>query len=713
MKKRHARLVILAAWASALASVAVVRAQTDPDEPPSDVPPEEPAPDETVPDETVPDGAPDEPPIVFDIGEGDGGEWDPCPMMASSPEEGLEATYEESLAWCYADNRQYIRARERAEAVLRTNPDSYVGHFVLAYVQHMGEANVPRALFEMRRAIELYTNRYGSRPAMGATPWRWHAQMVRQMAFIEADMEHYEAQLMWIREYNEMYRPEMLAESAWPLMKMRRFDEARAAAEIGRRSGSPWQNEVALNALCAIEFEAGDERRSYDACHAALMLHGGDPESQSAVDFTNFAEAARSLFLLDEAETNGLAATEAEVSWYGNPYVELGELYLREGRFSEALAMMREVHPYRLRRPPHVQDADRNEARRALSELFLLLGRGPDAIEITERALFAPDRRGHNSRDPAQDLALTALLDRAARDMEAEHLEADAVGAPFFEQIELRSRALLLRVGAWQSGREAVRALADDERLVGIVQIGRSRSAVMPPYMVGDLVRAMGAGVMTEAIRQARTEDPRPEASAYYDAFEAECALLAGDPARAYELSRRSLDGLGSGEALLRARASAISALAARDEGYPRRALEGFDEAFQIDPGVFVRMGAPVPVRILSSGGDVADEVASILAWSPRFDVADEGLSVAITTEATGGEVCFSASTGAVLACADLERDGDESDDTFALRLARAFTAAAFAPQVPLSATDVSSLDGSNSVSRGGLDELMGDGLED
>jgi len=215
---------------------------------------------------------------------------------------------------------------------------------------------------------------------------------------------------------------------------------------------------------------------------------------------------------------------------------------------------------------------------------------------------------------------------------------------------------------------------------------------------------------MAEAIRQARTEDPRPEASAYYDAFEAECALLSDDPARAYELARRALEGLGTGEALLRARASAISALAAREEGYPRRALEGFDEAFQVDPGVLVRMGAAVPVRILSSGGTVAEEVASILSWSPRFDVADEGMTVAVTADGTSGEVCFSSSTGAVLACADAEREGDETEDAFALRLARLFTAAAFAPQVSLSATDVSSLDGSNSVSRGGLDDLLGVG---
>ena len=77
----------------------------------------------------------------------------------------------------------------------------------------------------------------------------------------------------------------------------------------------------------------------------------------SAVDLTNFAEASRSLFLLDEAEQTLLEAADAQVSWYGNPHLELAELYLREARFTEALGALRRVPPYRAQRPPHARDA--------------------------------------------------------------------------------------------------------------------------------------------------------------------------------------------------------------------------------------------------------------------------------------------------------------------------------------------------------------------
>jgi hypothetical protein len=376
--------------------------------------------------------------------------------------------------------------------------------------------------------------------------------------------------------------------------------------------------------------------------------------------------------------------------------------------------MLREVHPYRMRRPVHVREVDRNEARRALSEFYLAVGRGTEALGVTTDARVNPDRRGHNSRDPNQDLALTALLDRAASRLTAAWAETDAVGAPLIEQIGLRAQAVYWRTAGWNAGREAARALADDSRLTGIFQIGRARSAVMPPWLVGELIQVIGGGVTTAAITRSRSEDARPGASAYYDAFEAEAALESGDTSRAYELARRAVEALPAAEAMLSARASAISAESAMQEGFPARALEGYDEVFQADPGLFVRMDLAVPVRIRASGGAVAEEVADILAWSPRFSTGDIGLEVRVTSDGASGEACLTASTGAELGCEALTREGDESEDDFALRLARAFQRTVFSARISLSAVDASSLDGANTSMRGsGLDDLLGDAFDE
>lgn len=636
---------------------------------------------------------------------------DACSIIAGFPTAGLEGTPEELRAHCEAEQqRHFIRARELAETILTRDPRSFAAHYVLGYVYRYGEANFPRALYHLRQARQLFRQRFAEPPVAGQ-PWRWHASILRELVSAHGDLEQYEEQLAMAARYNELYSPHMLAENAWPLMKLRRFDDARRAAELGEASGDPMQLEIALNARCAIEFEAGDETRSYAACRAALDLRGADPGAQSAVDFTNFAEAARSLFRLEEAEDVGLDATQAQLSWYGNPYIEITELYLREARFAEALAMMREVNPYRRRRPPHVQDADRNEARRTLSELFLVLGRGEDAVRITTKAMLAPDRRAHNSRDPAQDLAISALLDRAARRLRAQELEQETLGAPLGERALAWAEIAGLRIDAWSSGRQAARALSDEARLVGTFQIGRARSAVTPPWLVGELVEVLGPGVVTAAVRRARAEDPREGAPAYYDAFEAEAALASGDAARAWELAARATSTLPRGEALLLARVSALAAEAARALDRRDDALAAYDAAMQVDPGVFARLGLSLPTRISSRGGAVPAQAAALLAWSPRFSHDERGMRLDVEGDASRLRLCLSSYTGSAgtqYACTDTTREITEDDDAFVARAVAQLHREAFAPRVDLSQTDANGLDGSNTVTRQPLDTMFG-----
>ncbi|MCS6858073.1 MAG: hypothetical protein NZM37_10220, partial [Sandaracinaceae bacterium] len=423
-----------------------------------------------------------------------------CRSHAENPPPGQAATKEELLAACLAEVFQrFVRAREKAEQIIAKNPNSYVAHYVLGLVHHYGEGNFARALFHLKKALGLFAQSHGSDHPTSIPSWRWHASILRELFFTSGALERYEDQLRWAERYNGLYSPPFQAELAWPLMKLRRFGEARRAAELGKASGNQSQIEIALNALCATEFEAGNEERSYQACREALELYGADPKRQSAVDFTNFAEASRSLFRLEEAEEYLLAGTKATIAWYGNPFVDLVELYIREGRFAEALSMMRQVHPYRAKRPPHVQEADRTESRRALAQLFLVLGRGEDAMRVTEKAMRAPDRRGHNSRDPAQDLAITALLDRAALLLRAQEVREAMVGASLWEKAQAFFDWIKLRIAAWASGRKVARALSDNHRLVGILQIGRASSAATPPWLVGDLIEIMGAGVIANA----------------------------------------------------------------------------------------------------------------------------------------------------------------------------------------------------------------------
>jgi hypothetical protein len=253
--------------------------------------------------------------------------------------EGAQASEQERDAWLKVEEGHYVRAREIAEGILRHNKRSFMAHMVLAFAQHYAEDNLPRALYHLGLALDLYERRFGAQPGQDA-PWRWHAALLRELSEVHGDMEHHADKLAFIARYNQLYDPDMVAERAWPLMKLGRYREARLAADLGLATSRAGERVIALNALCAIEFEAGNDGQSYDACRRAIE-DGTRSGSVSAVDLTNFAEASRSLFKLDEAERVSLEATTALASWYGNPWMDLAELYVRQGRFGEALSALK------------------------------------------------------------------------------------------------------------------------------------------------------------------------------------------------------------------------------------------------------------------------------------------------------------------------------------------------------------------------------------
>lgn len=619
-------------------------------------------------------------------------------MLGDFPVQGEAATPDELSLWRLVEEQRYVKARDDAEKFLAAHPDSFVAELTLGLAHHYGEANFPKALFHTTRSLELFEQEYGALPGMGQ-PWRWHARMLSELASVHGDLEHYQEQLRAMARYNERYRPEFKAERAWPLMKLRRFAEARLAAQDGLTSSDPFQIERALNALCAIEFEAGNDTTSYDTCKRAVDQSRDSQRSPTSVDLSNHAEAARSLFRFDETERLLIEATRADNSWYGNPWLDLADLYMRESRFAEALGALRKVPEHRSARPPHVQDSDRNESRRSLTAFLLLMGRPDEALRITDKALVLPDRRSHNSRDPAQDRSVVALLDRRARFMAAEVLLEQAASRAFYARWWALLRASALRFEGWMSGRQAARFLADEGRLVGTFAIGTARSAVMPPWFLGDLVDVLGEGVVLEAVARAQADDKREGADAYYAAIKAEAALAHADAEAVSRYAAISLAGLGPGEALLRARVQALLAEAYRRDGTPT-AL--YDDVLQKDPCVFRRLRFRIPVQIRAGDLEVDHRIASALRHSPRFVETDGGLTVQVNN----GRACLLGVTGTAWGCSDIPAEA-ETANAHVQAVVDSFHQNIFAPRIDLTQVDINSLDGSNRVSRSPLKTLF------
>src|SRR5690606_26168225 len=125
-------------------------------------------------------------------------------------------------------------------------------------------------------------------------------------------------------------------------------------------------------------------------------------------------------------------------------------------------------------------DSDRAEILRTASALFILGGKPEEALRMTDEALRRPDRRSHQSRDPAQDVAVAALLDRAARLAVAERIEEEAAAEGLFSRAWACVRATYQRLLAFRSARKVLGALSGEERVVGFLRIDSAKAAIGP-----------------------------------------------------------------------------------------------------------------------------------------------------------------------------------------------------------------------------------------
>jgi hypothetical protein len=326
---------------------------------------------------------------------------------------------------------------------------------------------------------------------------------------------------------------------------------------------------------------------------------------------------------------------------------------------------------------------------------------------MTGRAIAAPERRAHNSRDPAQDRTVLALLDRRGRRMAAElELERGAT-QPWYKRPLAWAKAAWLRLDARRSSALVEKLLSDDARLTGSFRIGTSASAVMPPWLLGELVDVLGPGVVDEAVARARKRDQRPGVAAYYDAVAAEVAWAGGDGGAALKRAERALAALGPSEILLQARLLAIAADAARDLGKLDVARGRYDGAFQRDPGVFRRLEIAVAVEVQASGGELAADIADMLARSPRFTQQRGGLALIVRADRAAARVCLGGGGGEIVACAESQAKRAESADDFAARAAQEALAQLFSPRVDLTQMDINSLDGQNLSGRDALQTVF------
>jgi tetratricopeptide (TPR) repeat protein len=641
-------------------------------------------------------------------------------------------TAAEDEVWQLYQEEKLLTARRKVEALLEEDPDSIVGRYVFAQILRRAEGNLPKAMKQMGKARELYEQRYKPTVVnLQETPWLLHREILYAAQIIAGELERHEYQLQLLDYHDSLYDPRLTAEHAWPLMLLGRFDEARQYAEKAAQSSDEFQRSLGRNALCAIEGEAGNREERFEAClsaydDAAERARGDDPFAKPdeitsvTVHAYNAAQAALSVLRPDEAERLAKAGAVRLEFTPANPWRFLVRLYTDQGRMDEAVLALREMQSWRRKMPPHLREQERAETDVAFATVLLVAGETETGMEVIDRALANPDRRGLTSSSKEQALGAHALMRLAMRRTHAEVEAERATWSGTAESARITRAQLERSVQDW----------ADAERIRGVLASGEGDELLVaslrmyvagglepvPSWLVGDLVPILGAGVSSVVLDMVREAEDDDALEPYYVALAAEIALHDGDETEALRLAEEALASLPEFEALLRARVAAVAGEAAWDLGKQQAALGFWATAMQRDAGIIRRRGIALPARIDNqASGPVADRVVELLEDSPRFELGHSN-AFTITLDGSGRELkmCLLEPGGGDLGCAEtppepepgtqtgvpgVSSDEELEDDDYAAMTVEALHARAFAMPVGLSNIDLGSLDGTATIS--------------
>ncbi len=608
---------------------------------------------------------------------------------ATSGEAMLRGTQAEREALDAFDQRKRIRARELAEKLVKADPGSFLGTWVLSQVMHVEEGHHARARFLLEKAKSMLRHMFGEHPT-DEQAQLWHKKLLIAQIELLGEMEKRPEQLAMLDEFDANYRPKMTRARIWPLMKDGRHEEARAAGKELLHATEFEDRVSAYNGLMAVEDEVLNRRGSYQWGREGIDATQG----RVCILLHNTAQSAMTLFKFDEVENYARSAVRAEYdNCPSSSYEHLANLYLHEGQFQKAISAFKKLarHHIEPRYRPHF---DKNN-KGLLAEILLGLGKIPEALRLAELVFAAPDRTGMTSVSVEDIRFGHALLYWMLLDQRIEEMRDQGSIRGVDGKVGKEWLVKKLELKQWELARVMLRLGMTDDILVTNL---RPFLRGVKPWYAGMLGKALGPGLVGAALDRAEELDApqiAKEAAGYYEAVRGELAYWADDFDAAVAHGENALAKLQPQNGLLIARVHAYIAGAmlalGRDSNAMLAHLNGVLHSF---PTALRYFDIRLPVAVTYDGGPLAAAVAEKLTSARRF----------VATTDAPFQLRVSGDTKAVRICL-LGKDGfryDCTDKTFEIEIPEmaekaidGFEAQLFSPKVELTSSDINSLDGS------------------
>jgi tetratricopeptide (TPR) repeat protein len=590
-----------------------------------------------------------------------------------------------------------VMARESAEALLRTHPNSFVGYYILGAVYARVEGSLPKAYYYLKKAQQFIESRWGQKIGEGG-PWLWHARSLDELINVTGQMDRYQEQLDLLGERDRYYTPKLTWRWGWPLMKLGRMNEARKKMQEAIASNDPGTVFAAMNTLGAVEMELDHPEAAYRVFQKLINLTAAKKwQRQDATIFRNAAAAALSLMKFDEAEKLLIAASNHfEYGTYSNPWHPLAMLYVREGRMPEAVTAVREMQQWARANRPVLEQQSWSERNCLTAAVLVECGYTEEALQILRLARNRPDRRGGTSTHKDQSEAGFLLLFRHALKVHREMLAEQALSRPFLQRPALWLQSISEGLEMWSAGRRAASLIIENHRLPWSLRLTAPDSVDILEWCRIDWNEILGSGVVVGETAQLlkRTDSIGLREKPHLQLLRGCGEMLGGNLSAARQLLTETLAGLPPAEVYARAQAEALLGRTLASSGRFQEAAMHYQQAIEKAPGVFRSMALAIPCRITSSTNPAAMKAAELLATSPRLVKTGQGFDLRIQSSGSQLSAMLLGPDGTVLseAKALLGKDPVES----ARRLSGEFHRKAFSPKVNLSQSDIASLDGSN-----------------
>jgi tetratricopeptide (TPR) repeat protein len=594
-----------------------------------------------------------------------------------------------------------VKARELADNWVRMEPDHPGAQFALAEVMFSVEANLPRALYHLNLAESL-TNYSSLGRALASGFLEWHYLTLSQLSYVHQLMGDQVAALSYLEKLESIYGQDVESFRGWPLIKLKEYEAARASANLVlQESDDERARARAWNTLCAVELASLQPKGSLVSCDRAI----DEDEDIAAIEndsdtvyLVNASEVSLSLLKIEEAEAFlDRAARFPNPESVANPWVYKLYLTMNQGRLDEARQALDSMLLWRENQVPVVGVMNRAEHLLAAAMFLVLSGYGEDAARLATTAMNEPDRNGSFSADDDQKDALAALVTMIAHKTAYQAALEASSSLGFLQRSKARLMSQGLRISAWRAERRAASLFADQSLMLNRFRPYAPLDVHIPEWVEHELISLMGTGISSQLLDQARSQGAFLLNEGYFHAYATEVSFLRGDHPGVLENGLLSLPILPEQEVLLRARLQARMADASLKTGQIDTALQHFESALQLDPGIIRRLGTSIPVSFRDDGSRDSRELVNGLRRSPRFQEITDGfpLEVRMKPEPTA---CLYNKTGRTLGCYTLDPTESVSGLTLLDQMIAGLHRQLFTPGYELSEAQIALLLGSSVI---------------